>query len=272
MFCHKCGYRLPDEGGFCPMCGEKVVYSKPPFLEADVPHTREVSKPKEDSNRENFKSFVNRHVQSTTQYRSVEELLNSNVSANLLWASLLGPAVVLGLLSLVISGRLGTALVLALLGLLIGFFTAYVVGWNERRKLSNKFSNTFTGPIDTDDLLVFLSNNLSALSPIFHEWSYITQVGYGIYGAVSAGITNTVQKSLNEVSLGTELGEKRHFFAELYIGPDLLNRASGKMRYTPDVEHRISGIMSLKKYTLLVQIAPILQAAMEYYLTQEGGS
>ena len=272
MFCHKCGYRLPDEGGFCPMCGEKVVYSKPPFLEADVPHAREVSKPKEDSNRENFKSFVNRHVQSTTQYRSVEELLNSNISANLLWASLLGPAVVLGLLSLVISGRLGTALVLALLGLLIGFFTAYVVGWNERRKLSNKFSNTFTGPIDTDDLLVFLSNNLSALSPIFHEWSYITQVGYGIYGAVSAGITNAVQKSLNEVSLGTELGEKRRFFAELYIGPDLLNRASGKMRYTPDVEHRISGIMSFKKYTLLVQIAPILQAAMEYYLTQEGGS
>ena len=251
---------------------EKVVYSKPPFLEADVPHTQEVSKPKEGSNRENFKSFVNRHVQSTTQYRSVEDLLNSNVSANLLWASLLGPAVVLGLLSLVISGRFGTALVLALPGLLIGFFTAYVIGWNERRKLSNKFSNTFTGPIDTDDLLVFLSNNLSVLSPIFHEWSYITQEGYGIYGAVSAGITNAVQKSLNEVSLGSELGEKRRFFSELYIGPDLLDRASGKMRYTPDVEHRISGIMSFKKYTLLVQIAPILQAAMEYYLTHEGGS
>lgn len=272
MFCHRCGQPLPNEAAFCPICGEKIVCSNLPLLDTDILRPLEASKTKEDSGRETFSSFVDRHIQSTTQYRAVEDLLNSNVSANLLWASLLGPAVVLGLLSLVISGRFGTALVLALLGLLIGFFTAYVVGWNERRKLSNKFSNTFTGPIDTDDLLVFLSNNLSELSPIFHEWSYITQEGYGIYGAVSAGITNAAQKSLNEVSLGTELVEKRHFFAELYIGPDLLDRASGKMRYTPDVVHRISGLMSFKKYTLLVQIAPILQAAMEYYLTQEGGS
>lgn len=50
------------------------------------------------------------------------------------------------------------------------------------------------------------------------------------------------------------------------MGPDLLDRESGKMRYTPDVDHRITGIFSVKKYTLLVQIAPILQAAMEYYL------
>ena len=270
MFCHKCGYRLPDEGGFCPMCGEKVVYAKPSLLETDISHTLKAANQNDGSNRENFKAFVNHYIQSTTQYQSVEDLLNSKVSANLLWACLLGPAAVLAMLSLVISGRPGVALVFAILGLVIGFFTAYVVGWNERRKLSNKFSNAFTGPVDTEDLLVFLSNNLSALSPVFHEWSYITQEGYGVYGVISAELINAAQKSLNEVSLGTKLGEKGGFLAELYVGLDIRDRASGKMRYTPDVEHRISGLMSFKKYTLLVQIAPVLQAAMEYYLTLKG--
>ena len=116
------------------------------------------------------------------------------------------------------------------------------------------------------ELMGFLSQGLPMVSSMFHEWNYLTQKGYGLYGIASAELINAAQRASKEVTLGTELGSKKHFFAELYVGPDISDRESGKMRYTPDVDHYITGIFSIKKYTLLVQIAPILQAAMEYYL------
>ena len=271
MYCHECGHKLPDEAAFCPVCGTKVANTE--FSDKGrgniSPSTPvEMKEPSFSlgSAGEEFINYVNRYVQSTTPFQSAYDLLNSRVSTTFLWACLLGPALVLGLLAWIISGRPGPGFVLALLGLVIGFFTTYVVGWLRRSRLSSQYSDLFSGPIDHDDVMRFLSQSLPTISPIFHEWGQITEHGIGLYGAISAELTNAAQRSAKEVTLGTELGPKKRFFAELIVGPDLLDRDSGKMRYTPDVEHRIVGIFSFKKYTLLAQVAPILHAAMEYYL------
>ena len=129
-----------------------------------------------------------------------------------------------------------------------------------------QYSNLCSGPIDHSDLVQFLPQSLPLIPPIFHDWGQLTEHGVGLYGAISAELTNAAQRVTKEVTLGTELGPKKRYFAELIVGPDLLDRDSGKMRYTPDVEHRIVGMFSFKKYTLLVQVAPILHATMEYYL------
>ena len=51
--------------------------------------------------------------------------------------------------------------------------------------------------------------------------------------------------------IGTELSPKNKFFAELAIGPDLLDRASGRLRYTPWLEHRIVGCLLYTSSTAL---------------------
>lgn len=275
MYCHQCGKQLPEEAAYCPACGTKVFQMKSQEKSPELVNPLPLEPRREEFQKtpfsvgavgEDFIKYVNWHVQSTTGFSTADELLRSKVSTSFYWVCFLAPTLVLALPGWIFSGNLAAGLALGLLGLVFGFFAAYVAGWNERRKISNRYCNTFFGPIDTDDLMGFLSQGLPMVSSMFHEWNYLTQTGYGLYGIASAALINAAQRATKEVTLGTELGNKKHFFAELYVGPDLLDRESGKMRYTPDVDHRITGIFSVKKYTLLVQIAPILQAAMEYYL------
>ena len=51
------------------------------------------------------------------------------------------------------------------------------------------------------------------VSSMFHEWNYLTQKGYGLYGIVSAELINAAQRASKKVTLGTELGSEKHFFA-----------------------------------------------------------
>ena len=75
MYCHECGYKLPDEAAFCPICGTKVI-------QADLSGQREerISPTMPDgikdvtfslgSAGEDFIHFVNEYVQSTTSFHS----------------------------------------------------------------------------------------------------------------------------------------------------------------------------------------------------------
>lgn len=280
MYCHKCGNKLPDQAGFCPVCGTKVNRGEEASPKTDtIPQERsdttQETTPKSHSDDMDFMAFVNHHVRSTTSFQSADALLSSRVSATILWACLLGPAIILALLAFIISGKPGPAMVFALLGLAIGFFAAYVVGWNERRKISNKYANTYTEALDTEDLATFLTENLHAISPMFHEWTQIREEGLSVAGVISAEAVNSMQDSCKEVTLGSPLGlsTSSSYLAMITVGPCLSDPDSGLMRYAPNVEHRIVGFMSFKKYTLLVKTAPILQAAMEYYLAanRKGG-
>lgn len=284
MYCHECGQKLPEGAVYCPECGTKVVLTESPEESTKWEDHLPSEHPQERIRQASFSvgelgddfiKYVNHYVQSSTGFSSVSELLRSKVPVTFYWQCFLIPTLVIWgvtwLAVLIYSGEfmrgfLVATLIAILLGPIIGFFAAYVMGWNERRKVSNRYSNVFFDSIDIDHLARFLSESLPLVSPIFQQWGKMTQVGYSVSGVISAQVANSLERAANEVTIGTELSPKNKFFAELAIGPDLLDRASGRLRYTPWLEHRIVGVFSIKKYTLLVQIAPILQAAMEYYL------
>lgn len=279
MYCRHCGRELPENVNFCPACGTKVV---PIQLPAEAPLTAPRPEPAKEVPSfsvgdlgEEFLRFIDRHVQAATGFETAAQLLNSKVSIAFYGKCFLFPVLGIWIVTWLLMwmndrgflrGLLAGALLGALLGLIIGFFTAYVVGWYRRGKVSTRYTSVFSDPLDLADLQEFLSESLPKISPMFQQWSPMTQVGYGFRGVLTAEMTNAMQRAAHEVTIGTELGPKNKFFAELTIYPDQQDPTSGKVWYVPGVEHRIVGIFSFKKYTLLVQIAPILQAAVTYYL------
>lgn len=209
MYCHQCGKQLPEEAAYCPACGTKVFQMKPQETTPELVNPLPLEPRREEIQKtpfsvgavgEDFIKYVNWHVQSTTGFSTADELLRSKVSTSFYWVCFLAPTLVLALPGWIFSGNLAAGLALGLLGLVFGFFAAYVAGWNERRKISNRYCNTFFSPIDTDDLMGFLSQGLPMVSSMFHEWDYLTQTGYGLYGIASAALINAAQRATKEVS------------------------------------------------------------------------
>lgn len=116
--------------------------------------------------------------------------------------------------------------------------------------------------INSDELIQFLNEHLSYLSPYFHEWGYISYSGFGFVGALQANVLNSISSSSAKV--GTEFGSKQRCFVIIWIEPDVTSTDSGGMRYSFSTAIRWSPLPS--KYVSMVKAVPILQAAMEYYL------
>ena len=83
MFCHKCGAQIAEGAVFCHKCGTKVVYggdAAQPAEQATVSAAPVAAAPTRSTNamtnQDNFKAFVDSHIQATTQFQSVEELIN----------------------------------------------------------------------------------------------------------------------------------------------------------------------------------------------------
>ena len=99
MFCHKCGTQIAEGAAFCHKCGTKVVYAdtfQQPIdatvqtIESQIEMAQEISAVPVQAdtavNGENdFRRFLDSHVQATTAYLSAEELLNSHVPQRFVW-------------------------------------------------------------------------------------------------------------------------------------------------------------------------------------------
>lgn len=281
MFCYKCGAQIEDKSVFCHKCGAKILDGDTDKMKSDLVKEQkqegdtlpeviqkgaEMNKAnmqstrKSDSMEIGFKEFVNTHVKKKTEFESAEALLDSKVSQKFLGISLGVPAILL-FLSFIVNGPnlerfFGLIIIFIFFAYPIAILADYifslrVTGGNHKTDKS----------IDVDDLILFLNRNLSYLSPYFNEWNYMKTVGYGLRGVITAGVQNALQGT----RIGTGFGHRQSCFIEIHISPDNLNPDSGHTVYFFSPENKT--IWSAR-YSCMTKAAPILQAAMEYYLNE----
>lgn len=283
MFCYKCGTENPDDVAFCHRCGAKIAdadverpaqTSSEPISAAapnPVPPRQREASALHAQEQKSFEKYLEESVRSTTGCRSAKELLNKKVPlkfARLSFGIPIGLALLLCIFSS--SAEAGGVIAALFFALLIGWLAARVSGGIAKGKLSGTYSGKFSRELDTDDLIRFLNTHLEYLYPYFHDWDYLktTWVGYGLAGAAVAGINEAISEGSQEITLGTEFGEgEKIIFSKIIIRPDPTSRSGGK-EYFFEADSKKGGHALFSTYRCLVKTAPILQAAMEYYLCQ----
>lgn len=292
MFCYKCGTQLANDASFCHRCGTKVAEENDmpiiipdesipqPSLKNNIPEdsgtTEKLQQPVSIRTGENepaavssvtFKSFVDNHIRTTTVFQSAEELLSHHVS---LWRAWLLPAVAAVITGVFCFLRLEDILgasILALFFFVIFLYISYFVVWRKRNQYMTKFSGTFNGDIDASEIIAFLNEKLAYLSPYFHKWGFLQQSGYSIRSIMETSVETAISRRMQELRLCTEFGNKTNMMTVLYLKPDTLDQASDCKKYFVDVKQKFSfGFPQFSTYTCVYKAAPILQAAIEYYL------
>lgn len=275
MFCHKCGNKIADDASFCHGCGAKVVredvvqapLDRYPTTEKENSTTKPLPQtyavPVQTVEREHvltdngidFKTFVDNHVRSTTKFQSADDLVRNSKPWNFLWICL-GVSFVIGtVLAFPIGG---------LVFLVFGYAAAFIASGIIRLRYSGAHSGGFTGDIDINDLFVFLNEHLKYIHPDFHEWGYLSKKG------LLPAVENSIAKATEEVRICSEFGPNRKHLVAFYIKPKTVDGKPGEKLYFVDalkngflVDGRAAGFLG---HGVLTRTAPILQAAMEYYL------
>ena len=268
MFCSKCGTKVLDDTEFCQKCGTKIVYegttSKAPDTHTaePLPETPPASNIVSDGS--DFKAFVDNHVRASTQFQSAEELLNSRVPLQFVWICL-GISVVLGI----------WIPLLLVLTVPLGYLAALFVSWIKKNNYASKFCGQIDGKVDTDDLIQFLDTHLNYLHPYFHEWGYLERKALSVRGAMQNAAMNSAREAIQQVNICSSFGKEQWRLSVLAIYIDQMDpvrRDSGGLVYSAEAENKIEGVFFLshdlgfEKYKCVFKTAPILQAAMEYYL------
>lgn len=293
MFCHKCGAKAIEGAAFCQKCGAKLTSMGNAQTMPNVASVGQESagvKPMPDvspvtltqtvvpeSRESDFKTFVDAHVKEVSGFQSAEELLKSRVLLGYL-KKCYGICVIvwlaLWILSVLESGFEGMIMGFLFLFLVapFGLFSAYFIG--ERKKLQyikeKKPYITTEEQINPDELIQFLNNHLQYLSPYFDGWNYFKDVVIAranLAGAVRLAVTALENA---EIRLGAVFGKEHKYLCHsvIHIHPCVEGRQySGKTRCTCEAKDRMGNIFGAE-YDCLVRTAPILLAAMEYYLNE----
>ncbi len=280
MFCHKCGEQLAEGASFCHKCGTKIVYADNNLYSVD---TSAAANEHEESNmqvqngaaavqkieiehtansdREDFKMFVDNHVRETTKYQSADDLLTNSKPWRFIWPCIIIPSVMGGLMGKDMDIQMGWLLGLLIFGCMFGYGAAFIASGIIRMRYREKFSGRFDQNINHEKLLLFLDENMGRVSPYFHEFGYLTQEG------VLAVVENILSNTSNRTMLCCEFGPRKKSLATICIRPD---SEAGQMLYIVDavrngflMDGRAAGFLA---HACLIRTAPILQAAMEYYL------
>ena len=231
MFCHKCGNQIPEDSGFCPKCGTKIVRAEairqttettapavePSQKASDMPLETVARENVQAADTDEFREFVDNHVRATTKFKSAEDLLKNSKPLNFIWIYLGVSFLVGSLMSFPIGG---------FLFLIFGFAAAFIAGGVIRGRYRFKTAGELDGKIDTDELLRFLNEHLAYLHPYLHEWGYMEQSGTGLY-ALSA----SVSAAMKEVTLCSAFGPKKKRLATICIRPETAKPESGQMKY-----------------------------------------
>lgn len=284
MFCHKCGEQLAEGASFCHKCGTKIVYEDNGLWPADTSAAADehgetnrkmqkngtVSVQKietghaENGNGGDFKMFVDNHVRETTKFQSADDLLKNSKPWGFVWKCVAIPSVIGFILG---AGRdpMEWLLIVLVFGGFFGYVAVWIASGIIRTRYRTKFSGEFDHNINTDELILFLNGHLKQVSPYFHEFGYFTQ-----QGGLLTSVENVVSNALKEIILCCEFGPKKKSLATICMKPDMTSTESGQMRYIVDavrngfmMDGRAAGFFG---HACLIRTAPILQAAMEYYL------
>lgn len=208
---------------------------------------------------DSFKDFVDNHVRYNTKFSSAEDLIKNSKPWKFVWN-------IVGFISCVVI-PFSAVDILSTVLILGGFSYAavFVVSGIIRKKYANKFSGEFGQEINIAEFLAFLDGHLKMVSPCFHECGYLSE-----RGELLTSIGNVPSKSLKNAKLYCECGAKRKCLATICIKPDVRKQNSGKMQYFVGEAHKgfltdewVGGFLG---HACLIRTAPILQAAMLYYL------
>ncbi len=280
MFCHKCGTQIADGAGFCQKCGAKIINgtaAQQPIDEskAIVGQSNMGAEPIADNpaysgnmatNGYAFKAFVDNHVRMNTKFQSADDLINNSKPMGFVWICV-GVLSLIGLLlgAINIGGASGILAGVLLFGGFFGYCATFIASGIIRTKYRRKFYGAFEGEIDIERFRAFLDANLKTVSPYFHECGYLKE-----RGGLGTIISNAVSQAAQEVFLACECGAKKKSMATICIRSDISNPGSGRIQYFVDATHRgflIDGrAAGFLAHGCLIKTAPIMQAAIEYYL------
>ena len=264
MFCFKCGAQVTEGADFCHNCGtnltggrdfrqeERTIVSASELEQSTSTTTVQAGVPSD------FKEFVDNYVRTTTKFQSAEDLLRNSKPLTFIWICIAIPAII-GLI-------LGGPIAMLVLGGFFGYAATFIAGGIIRKQYRMKFKGEFIGDINIENLIVFLNESLKIISCDFHEWGYLSKKG------LVSVLENAAAKAAKEVRICAEFGSKRKNLVIFYIRPQNINEKSEKMFYFTDalrngflIDGRAAGFLA---HSSLIKTAPILHAAMEYYLKQ----
>lgn len=259
MFCRKCGTQIGEGADFCHKCGTKVVYENTIQSTETVHINTEQEKMNAvmQDDAASFKDFVDKHVSANTKFSSAEDLITNSKPWRFAW-------ICVGILSCIgfLIARVPGVLVF---GGFFGYVAVFITSGIIRTKYRHKFSGEFGQEINVNEFLAFLNEHLRMLSPYFSECGYLSE-----RGGLLTSIGNALSKAFNEVELCCECGSKKKSLATICIRPDVREQNSGGMQYFVGAVHkgflidgRAAGFLG---HSCLIKTAPILQAAMLYYL------
>jgi len=278
MLCHECGNQLPDDSSFCHKCGTKIAHvdstSHTPnsAVLKDKPQVTSIAEPSPitDSspaqavaqgstiaaNAKDFRTFVDNHVRTNTRFQSADDLLKNSKPLLFIWPCFCIPAV----LGLVFGDLVG----FLLFAVIFGYTAIFIASGIIRSKYRGKFRGEFDGDIDIEKLIAFLNRHLVQLHPYFHDWGYLSKTG------LLSLLENTMANATGEVRICSEFGPKRKSLVTFSIKPKTINAKAGEKLYFVDalkngflMDSRAAGFLG---HGTLIRTAPILQAAMEYYI------
>lgn len=175
--------------------------------------------------------------------------------------SLLG--LILGATNL--GGAVGALVGILIIGGFIGYAVVFIASGVIRKQYRDKFYGEFEQEINIESFLVFLDGHLKTLSSYFHECGYLDQ-----RGGLQTSISNAVAGAFKEVTLACVCGPKKKSLATICIRPDVRDPDSGRKQYIVGavyrgflIDGRAAGFLG---HACLIRTAPVLQAAMKYYL------
>lgn len=272
MFCQNCGTKGIDGARFCQKCGAEIAFTETAgqITYDSAPILGMINAP--DNQNNDFKKFIDNHVKKVTGLQSAEELLKSSVPLKYV-KTCYGIFGILWMIMLFQSASSDgfEGLILAFLCIifffLFGALAAIIVGGIKKTQYSAKTKpfGKIDGHINPEELLRFLNSHLRCLSPYFDEWDYYKENKYarpGIAGMMVTAMENT------QLRLGAEFGKEHKYqcFSVIHIRNDISE--PGKTQYICEAKDRIGNVFGAE-YSCLVRTAPILQAAMEYYIMEK---
>ena len=217
-----------------------------------------------------FKTYVDKHVRSTTKFKSAEELLKNSKPTIFVWicfgiGALISLLAVSGMDMNAQPGYEGSeAFVKFLLWVaftvFFGMVPAWITGIVLKIKLNHRMKAQRSRPaadINPHELVAFLNANLQYLSPYLVNWKYIAG-GDKHDDAVTCKFT---KKTNIVITFGTNYEGQRFY--------QISARKASVIKY---VVLSGSGLgagntnAGFGEYSCLYKSTPILTAAMEYYL------
>ena len=179
MFCHKCGNKVAEGGGFCHKCGTQVAQAPASTVQqapvapmpvdasiasapAAVSNVNGMAQPNAD-----FIQYVDNYVRANTKYQTAADLLLNGKPFSLFWKYVAGSVGVVILLAII---NLGLALLalIVISGIAVIGFQIYINGGSSGKDSSLSSDKT----IDPLKMMQFLNMNMQCFHPYFYAWNY----------------------------------------------------------------------------------------------------